>query len=233
MASTAVVTGGGSGIGAAVVRRLAADGWDVTVVDVQDDLGKEVASEVGGRFLHLDVSDPGAWDGVLQGVDLVHLNAGVTTGQGDLAQLTDEQYRRIVGVNIDGVVFGAREASRSMPDGAAVVITASVAGIWGFALDPIYTLTKHAVVGLVRSSTLSRLRFNAVCPGVVETPLLGPEAAVVLRDAGYELIAPDDVAAAVVLAATSGRTGECWTVLPGQDPAVFEFAEVAIPPVSR
>jgi NAD(P)-dependent dehydrogenase (short-subunit alcohol dehydrogenase family) len=228
-APSAVVTGGASGIGDAVARRLAADGWDVTVADVQDDLGKEVASDIGGRFLHLDVSDPSAWDGVLQGIDLVHLNAGVTTGQGDLAQLTDEQYRRILGVNVDGVVFGAREASRSMPDGAAVVITASVAGIWGFALDPIYTLTKHAVVGLVRSSIQSRLRFNAVCPGVVETPLLGPEAAAVLRDAGYQLIDPDDVAAAVVLAATSGRTGECWTVLPGQDPAVFAFAEIEMP----
>lgn len=227
--STAVVTGGASGIGAAVSRRLGADGWDVVVADVQDELGRAVADEIGGRYLHLDVTDPAAWDGVLRGVDLVHLNAGVTTGEGDLATLSDAQYRRIVSVNVDGVLFGMREAMRSMPDGGAVVATASVAGLMGFALDPVYTLTKHAVVGLVRSMVGGRLTVNAVCPGIVETPMLGAEAAATLRGAGYQLIDPADVAAAVVAAATSGRSGHCWTVLPGQEPQVFEFADVSVP----
>lgn len=226
MSGRALVTGGASGIGAAVVRRLAADGYDVTVADVQDDLGKEVAGEVGGGFLHLDVTDPAAWDGVLAGTDLVHLNAGVITGQGDLAQLTDEQYRRVVGVNVDGVVFGLREATRSMADGAAVVVTASIAGVWGFAGDPVYTLTKHAVVGLVRALADGRLRVNAVCPGIVETPMLGVDSAEMLRAAGFPIIQPDEVAAAVVAAASSDRSGQCWTVLAGRAPEPFVFGEV-------
>lgn len=225
-AGRALVTGGASGIGAAVCRRLAADGWAVTVADVQDDLGKDVAAAVGGEFLHLDVRDPGAWDGVLAGVDLVHLNAGVTTGQADLAQVTDEEYRRVVGVNVDGVFLGLREAFRSMPDGASVVATASIAGVWGFEGDPIYTLTKHAVVGLVRAAGGGRLRVNAVCPGIVETPLVGAEAMELLKAMDFPLIDPSEVAAAVLAAATSGRSGECWTVLAGQEPAPFRFAEV-------
>ena len=229
--SRALVTGGASGIGAATARRLAADGWDVTVADVQDDLGAGVAGEIGGHYLHLDVADPAAWDGLLQGLDLVHLNAGVTTGALDLARLTDEQYRRIMGVNVDGVVFGVREAFRSMPDGAAVVATASVAGLLGFPPDPIYTATKHAVVGLVRAASTGRLRVNAVCPGIVETPLVGAEATAMLKEAGYQFIDPAQVADAVVAAAASGRSGECWTVLPGRDNEPFSFAEVALPPV--
>ena len=227
----AFVTGGASGIGAATARRLAADAWDVTVADLQDDLGEGVAEEIGGQYLHLDVADPAAWDGLLDGVELVHLNAGVTTGALDLAQLTDEQYRRIMGVNVDGVVFGVREAFRSMPDGAAVVATASVAGLLGFPPDPIYTATKHAVVGLVRAASTGRLRVNAVCPGIVDTPLVGAEAKTVLEQIGYQFIDPSQVAEAVVAAATSGRSGECWTVLPGRDNEPFSFAEVAIPPV--
>ena len=229
--SRAFVTGGASGIGAATARRLAADGWTVTVADLQDDLGAGVADEVGGDYLHLDVADPAAWVGLLDGVDLVHLNAGVVTGAASLVELTDEQYRRILGVNVDGVVFGLREAFRSMPDGANVVATASVAGLMPFALDPIYTLTKHAVVGLVRSAAFGRLRVNAVCPGIVETPLVGPEATEMLRQAGYQFIDPAQVADAVVAAATSGRSGECWTVLPGRENEPFTFAEVVLPQI--
>ena len=230
-ARRAFVTGGASGIGAATARRLAADGWTVTVADVQDELGTGVAGEIGGDHLHLDVADPTAWDGLLAGVELVHLNAGVVTGAPTLAELTDEQYRRIMGVNVDGVVFGLREAFRSMPDGAAVVATASVAGLLGFPPDPIYTATKHAVVGLVRAAAVGRLLVNAVCPGIVETPLVGPEATAMLKDIGYQFIDPAQVADAVVAAATSGRSGECWTVLPGRENEPFRFAEVAIPPV--
>ena len=118
-----------------------------------------------------------------------------------------------------------------MHDGAAVVATASVAGIWGFDRDPVYTLSKHAVVGLVRALAGGRLRVNAVCPGIVETPLGGPEATAMLQAAGYQFIDPSQVADAVVAAATAGRSGECWTVLPGRENEPFTFAEVALPPV--
>jgi len=226
----AVVTGGASGIGAATARLLAGEGYDVVVADVQDELGAATAAAIGGEFRHLDVSDPAAWPGALDRADLVHLNAGVATGAADFASMTDEQYRRIVGVNLDGVALGAREAARAMAErGGAIVATASVAGLIGFAGDPVYTLTKHAVVGLVRAlgPTLAAqgITINAVCPGLVETPLVG-EAAGMLRDAGFELLDPAAVARTVLAAATSGRSGECWTVLPGQEPAPFSFADL-------
>ncbi len=230
----AFVTGGASGIGAASARLLAGSGYDVVVADLQDSLGSALADEIGASYVHLDVGDPSAWTACLDGVDLVHLNAGVVTGEGALADVTDEQYRRILGVNVDGVVFGAREAARAMAGrGGAIVATASLAGLLGFFPDPLYTLTKHAVVGLVRALGPALepqgITINAVCPGVVETPLLSAEGAARLRAAGHELIDPASVAATVLAAATSGRSGECWTVLAGVESAPFSFARVDIP----
>ncbi len=237
----ALVTGGASGIGAATVRRLAEEGCRLVVADLQVDLGKELASEVRGRFVELDVSDPEAWapvvDGIVAeegGLDLAHLNAGVTTGEPDVRALTDAQYRRIMGANVDGVVFGSRAAAAAMTvrGGGAIVATASVAGLIGFSIDPIYTLTKHAVVGLVRGLAPSLLGYgitlNGVCPGIVDTPLVGAEAKVVLENAGLTLMPPSQIADAVVAAATSGRTGELWTCLPNRPAEVFTFAEVPI-----
>jgi NAD(P)-dependent dehydrogenase (short-subunit alcohol dehydrogenase family) len=112
----------------------------------------------------------------------------------------------------------------------SIVATASVAGLIGFAPDPVYTAAKHAVVGLVRALAPALepegLTINAVCPGIVETGLVPPEVAERLREAGYQVIDPDDVAATVWSAATSGRTGECWTVLPGQESRPFRFGEL-------
>ena len=102
-------------------------------------------------------------------------NAGVTTQQTDFASLTDEQYFRILNINVNGVVFGVREAVRAMtPDGGSILATASLAGLIAYAGDPIYALTKHAVVGLVRGlgQTLPDrgITLNAICPGITETP---------------------------------------------------------------
>jgi NAD(P)-dependent dehydrogenase (short-subunit alcohol dehydrogenase family) len=157
----------------------------------------------------------------------------VATGERELAKVSDEQYRRLMSINVDGVVLGAREAARAMAGrGGAIVATASVAGLLGFAPDPVYTAAKHAVVGLVRALGPALqpdgITVNAVCPGIVETGLIPPEAAARLREAGYELIDPSEVAATVLAAATSGRTGECWTVLPGVESQPFDFARVDI-----
>ena len=79
------------------------------------------------------------------------MNAGVTTQQPVFADSTDEQYFRILNINVNGVVFGVREAIRAMtPGGGSILATASLAGLVAYAGDPIYALTKHAVVGLVR-----------------------------------------------------------------------------------
>jgi len=232
----ALVTGGGSGIGEASAERLAAEGCRVVVADIVPEAAAAVAERIGGRALTLDVADAAAWDaavaGIVEaegGIDVVHLNAGVTTQQGDLTLLTDEQYRRIMGANLDGVVFGARAVARAMAaaDGGAIVATASMAGIIAFSPDPIYTLTKHAVVGFVRSSAPSLgahgITINCVCPGVVDTPLVGP-ARDRLVEAGYPLIPPSATADTVVRIVRGGASGEAWTCLPDQESAPWAFA---------
>ena len=236
----AVVTGGASGIGKAVVERLAAEGATVVVVDLNDADGPKVAADAGGRFVRLDVADPDAWDAFVDDVvategalDLIHLNAGVTTQNGDIRSLTEQQYRRIMGANVDGVVYGARAAAKAMEKrgGGAIVATASIAGLIGFSPDPIYTLTKHAVVGLVRALAQPLeplgISINAVNPGIVETPLVGEEGVKMLKQMNIDMMPPSQIADAVVSAVRSGRSGECWVCTKQGGNAPHEF-----PPVS-
>lgn len=220
---TALITGGASGIGLATARRFAAEGADVVIADITVDAGQRAADEVGGRFRKLDVSDRTSWEAFLNDeptIDVAHLNAGVVTGTFEgFDSLTDEQYRRIMGVNVDGVVNGFRVLPAVMAErGGSIVVTASIAGIIPFPQDPIYTMTKHAVLGLARSLAPLMapigILVNAVCPGITETPLLGP-AIDLLRGAGFPLVEADEVAAAVLEAATSSTSGEAWVVQPG------------------
>ena len=207
----ALATGGRSGIGAAVVAALEGEGADVQVLDIADGF---------------DVGDPQAWDGVAA-VDFAALNAGVTTGEGDIAKLTDAEYRRILGVNADGVVNGVRRLAQVMEPGGSIVATASLAGLTTMELDPIYAATKHFVVGFVRSVAKQLgergITINAVCPAIVDTPLLGEGSADRIRAAGYDLLTPDDVAAAILKAARSGETGRAWPVIPGRPVEPHEF----------
>jgi NAD(P)-dependent dehydrogenase (short-subunit alcohol dehydrogenase family) len=207
----ALVTGGRSGIGAALVAALEGEGTEVQVLDVADGF---------------DVSDRAAWAEV-GAVDFAALNAGVTTGEGDVAKLTDDQYVRILGANIDGVVNGVRRMAQVMEPGGAIVATASLAGLTTMELDPIYGGTKHFVVGFVRSVAKQlrerEITINAVCPAIVDTPLLGEGSAERIRAAGYELLSPDEVAAAILKAARSGETGQAWPVIPGRPVEPHDF----------
>jgi NAD(P)-dependent dehydrogenase (short-subunit alcohol dehydrogenase family) len=207
---TALVTGGASGIGRAIVERLEREGTDVRVLDLADGF---------------DVSDASAWESV-GAVQLACLNAGVGTGEEDVRELTDERYRRILGTNVDGVVFGVRRLARVMPEGGAIVVTASLAGLTTMVLDPIYAGTKHFVIGFVRSVAPQLaergITINAVCPAVVDTPMLDP-----IRDrlatTQIEMLRPEEIADAVLTAARDGSTGEAWTCLPGRPPERFVF----------
>lgn len=229
----ALVTGGASGIGLATARRLRAAGARVVVVDLQP------PPEEAFAFVRADVAEPGEWPRILDeaggGVDVAHLNAGVTTGSATIDALTDEQYRRIMRVNVDGVVFGARAVVPSMTarGGGAIVATASLAGLIAFSPDPIYTLTKHAVVGLVRAlaPTLQPrgITVNAVCPGLTDTPLLGDEAKTALDAAGFPLIDPDAIAAAVVACVTGDATGQAYVCQAGREPTPYRFSGVPGP----
>ena len=181
----AVVTGGGSGIGLATATRLAAAGVSVAVVDLDGASAERAAAGLGGLGLQADVGRSDGWPGIVDavtarfgGIDLAHLNAGVMTGEADITALTDETYRRVPSVNVDGVVFGVRALVPALAarGGGAIVATASLAGLIGFSPDPVYCLTKHAVVGLVRSLVPQlaehHITINAVCPSIVDTPLI-------------------------------------------------------------
>ena len=207
---TALVTGGASGIGAAIVALLEDEGSQVQVLDLEEGF---------------DVSNPSAWDSVGP-VQLACLNAGVITGNQDLRELSDEAYRRAVGTNDDGVVYGVRRMAQVMEKGSAIVVTASLAGLTTMYTDPIYAATKHFLIGLVRSAAFQLeecgITINAVCPAVVDTPMVGD-----LRDrilgAGIDLLTAEEIADVVLTAARDGSTGQAWTCLPGRAPEKHEF----------
>jgi NAD(P)-dependent dehydrogenase (short-subunit alcohol dehydrogenase family) len=213
----ALVTGGASGIGAAIVRILEGEGYDVRVLDLRTGF---------------DVADPAAWKQV-EPVDVACLNAGVGTATSDLTTLTDEEFRRVVRVNVDGVVFGTRALTPLLPRGGRIIVTASLAGLVALPGDPIYALTKHALVGFVRSVApqleARGISINAVCPGITDTPLLGEAARAQLLEAGFPLLTPDDVVAGVMAALRSSETGQAWVVQPGRQPLQFRFPGVPGP----
>jgi NAD(P)-dependent dehydrogenase (short-subunit alcohol dehydrogenase family) len=210
------VTGGASGIGAAIAALLEKDGADVRVLDISDGF---------------DVADPHSWDEVGP-VDLACLNAGVTTGETEFVTVSDAAYRRIRGANLDGVVFGTRRLAGVMKPGSAIVATASLAGLAPNFDDPLYSLTKHAVVGFVRSVApqLERrgIRICAVAPGFVDTPLIGGIRAM-FTEAGFPLLSPDEVAQAVLRVARDGAGGDVWVIQPGRQPQPFRFPNLPGP----
>ena len=211
---TAVVTGAAGGIGRALVELLESEGATVRGLDLADGF---------------DVSDPQAWLDV-EAADLVCLNAGVLAkGDG-----TIDDYRRILAVNVDGVVFGVQALAPRMREGSAFVVTASLAGLIPMESDPLYVLTKHAVVGFARSMAPllepRGIRINLVCPGIVRTPMT-EEAQPTLDAAGFPLMEPEQIAAAILAAGRSGETGQAWVCQPGREPLKFKFPNVPGPRV--
>jgi NAD(P)-dependent dehydrogenase (short-subunit alcohol dehydrogenase family) len=197
----ALITGGRGGLGRAFAAALGSE-TDVTLLDLPE----------------FNVADPAAWRALEGSYGAAFLNAGVITGESEMAALTDEQYRRAVGANLDGVVFGVREcAARLMPNGGSIVATASLAGLTATPMDPIYAATKHAVVGFVRSCAPQLaergIRINALCPGFTDTPIVVEELRGVLD---VPLIEPSFVAEAALRALSSDASGEAWIVQPNR-----------------
>jgi len=236
MTKVLLITGGASGIGAASARALAARGARVAVVDLDEARGVDVAREIRGSFVRADVSSAADWSRALERihaelgiVELAHLNAGVMTlppsaeitAASDIAALTEAAYRRIVGVNLDGVFFGLRAlAAAAKP--CRIVVTASVGGLTPVPFDPLYAMTKHAIVGLVRSAAPALagrgILLSAICPGGVDTPLV-PD---YVRGFAPPMLRAEEVGRAVVTILESASDGGIFVVQPGKpEPASF------------
>jgi NAD(P)-dependent dehydrogenase (short-subunit alcohol dehydrogenase family) len=205
-----LITGGRGGLGRAFAEVLG--DAEVTALDLPE----------------FDVGESAAWRALEGSYDAAFLNAGVTTSEGDMASLTDEQYERAMRANIDGVVFGVRElAARLMPDGGSIVATASLAGLTATPADPIYSLTKHAVVGFVRSCApqlaARGIRINALCPGFTDTPIVADEFRGTID---VPLMEPSFVAQAAMQALNDPETGGAWVVQPNR---VLQFRFPNIP----
>jgi NAD(P)-dependent dehydrogenase (short-subunit alcohol dehydrogenase family) len=243
----ALVTGGASGIGRATAQRLVAEGMRVCVLDIDGDAAATVARSLDGLGLMCDVSDPEQVDSAfasclrqLGSVDLAFLNAGISIHwSGDIGSLDLADYRKSVSVNVDGVVFGAAAAVRTMRasddgDDRAILATASLAGLLPWHPDPVYSLGKHAVVGFMRSIAPNlapeRIAVHTICPGITETGALGNRRPLVER-IGVPVMEPGAIADAVLAAVTSPieATGSCWVAQHGKAAWPMEFADVPGP----
>ncbi|MEO3757771.1 SDR family oxidoreductase [Mycobacterium sp. B14F4] len=182
----AIVTGAGSGIGAALCRALVAAGADVVCTDIDGDAAARTAAALGARAraARLDVTDAAAVQAVVDDVvnrsgrlDVMFNNAGIVWG-GDTELLTLDQWNAIIDVNIRGVVHGVAAAYPLMvrQGHGHIVNTASMAGLTAAGQVTSYVMTKHAVVGLsmaLRSEAAARgVGVLVVCPAAVETPIL-------------------------------------------------------------
>lgn len=183
----AVVTGGGSGMGAATARRLAGEGAHVLIVDRNAVLAAAVATEVGGTSIVGDVADSGFCDGVVAAAITHHgrldvlVNAAGVIVRASGEDTTDEQWERIMGVNVGGTFFMCRAALRVMKaqQRGAIVNFGSIWGDLGSAGVAAYCASKGAVHNLTRALAMDHaadgIRVNAVCPGEVNTPMLQSE----------------------------------------------------------
>lgn len=185
----ALVTGAGTGIGRAVCVRLAEEGADVVVTSqttAHVDETRRLASEASGQDLlglQLDVADSSAVDRVVDQVverfgriDVLSNNAGIELVHGpSVVETTDDEWERVFRVNVAGTFYACRAAVPHMPGGSSIVNMASINSFVAWENDAPYTATKGAVLQFTRALSLElaprHVRVNAVCPGVIDTPL--------------------------------------------------------------
>jgi NAD(P)-dependent dehydrogenase (short-subunit alcohol dehydrogenase family) len=179
----AVVTGVGSGLGQAIAREFAAEGALVVGCDVNDGAGEATMDGIG-TYLHADVSREAEVEALIAAAverhGRLHVmvnNAAVQIEQ-ELAETTEEQLDRVLGVNLKGVFFGCKHAVRAMrpAGGGAIVNIASILGLVGDGILAAYCAAKGGVLGITRATAVQYgrdgIRCNAVCPGDIDTPLV-------------------------------------------------------------
>lgn len=235
---TVVVTGAGSGIGLAATELLAGAGGQVVAADWNPG-GEADVTAAGGRFVRADVSHRDGWKAIVGAVQaasgrlrLAFLNAGIHLSEPDPLQVTDDAFERVVGVNIRGVHYGIQALAPviAAAGGGDIVVNASVGGLMAYRADPVYAMSKHAVIGLVRSSARSLeargVRLHTLCPGVVDTPLLPDDVRAAVEAAGLKPLSPGEVAATVVDLMGRDRSGGIWVIQPGVPLTEYRFASI-------
>ncbi len=219
---TALVTGGGTGIGAAAARRLAAEGARVVVAGRTEETLKRVARETGGTALVCDVSDPAAVTALFSkvgGADILVTAAGISPSA-PIRKTTDAIWSETIAVNLTGTFLVVRAALNGMLERGfgRIVTVASTAGRTGYAYVSAYCASKHGVVGLTRALAVELagkgVTVNAVCPGYVDSPMTDRTIERIMTTTGRSreaalaeitgtnpqkrLMTPDEVAAAIV-----------------------------------
>jgi NAD(P)-dependent dehydrogenase (short-subunit alcohol dehydrogenase family) len=217
-----IVTGTASGIGRATVELLRHEGDEVVAVDI-DPGGAAIAQACEARFVRADVSDPAEWAQIiafaereLGGLDLLFLNAGVPALEPDILTADLDRLTRAFRVNVGGVLHGLRAGVPLLERGGGgdVLITASLAGVMGYWSDPLYALTKHAVIGLARSIARPMLkrgvRVNVLCPGVIDTPITPDHIRAAMASAGLDPLPSETVAGYVLDILAAGGSDRIW-----------------------
>jgi NAD(P)-dependent dehydrogenase (short-subunit alcohol dehydrogenase family) len=236
-----LVTGGASGIGAAMVRQFAAAGHQVAIADIDVAGGESVADATGGLFIRTDVSDFAANKAAVAqaterfgGLDAVCLNAGIGGG-GPLVggDFDPDRYHRVIQVNLNGVVYGLNAALPALRarGGGAILVTSSLAGIWPSPFDPYYAAAKHGLIGLTRSvaGLLYResITLNAICPGFVDTPIIAAGRERLIAE-GIALADPAQVAAAAADILESPDTGRAYEIQAGRPARQVPLPDIEI-----
>jgi NAD(P)-dependent dehydrogenase (short-subunit alcohol dehydrogenase family) len=235
--SVALITGGTGGFGRALAATLRDRGVSVVLADLDSERNRRVAADLGCGFAALGVTDRAANEAVIAGVEAEHgrldaayLNAGISAATSDDALDLDE-FRRVVEIDLFGVVYGAAAARPAIKraGGGAIVVTASLAGLSPMATDPGYSVAKSGAIAFVRSMAprlaAEGTTITAICPGFADTPIIDQ-----IREqftaAGVPVLSAQEVADAMVAAWEAGEAGAAYVVQPGVGTVPYRFKGV-------
>lgn len=212
-----IVTGAASGIGAATARVLAREGAKIVLTDLDDAAGLALAEEIGGVYLHHDVTNESEWPAVIAAaekfgrLDIMVANAGIGI-MGPAIDMSLETWRRQMSINVDGVFLSVKyciPAMRKAGNGGSIIMLSSVAGLRGSAGLAGYSATKGAVRLFAKSMALEcaqaqdGIRVNSVHPGIIATPIWGK-----LPPGANAPLDPAMIAAASVPIGKAGQASE-------------------------